>query len=188
MGDSAGDTACDRGVIPEPVPNPVAGTGFLVGVPLHSTVELALRAAGAQTAPRPVDTQHLLVTLMRADSSGQWYRLWLHAGGIKTITGKIVLDPSNYTAATWEGVPLTYACARALDIGARLSRRYDIWPLTVGVLTIALVADQSSGAAQALADGIDRDTLLDILQTDVLGVGLGSLADTLNAVLSETAS
>ncbi|MEV6773549.1 hypothetical protein AB0N05_33450 [Nocardia sp. NPDC051030] len=173
---------------PKPAPAPSRkpqAPGFLVGVPMHSTVELALRAAAAQTIPEPLNTQRLLVTLMRADSSGQWYRLWLHAGGIKAITGKFVLDPTNYTAATWDGVPLTFACARALDISARLSHRYDIWPLTVGMVTIGLIADQSSGAAQALTDNLDRETLLEILQTDVLGVRLTNLDDTLTTILSE---
>ncbi|GAB0103964.1 hypothetical protein JMUB6875_29380 [Nocardia sp. JMUB6875] len=158
---------------------------ILPGVPVHGTVDLALRATGAALAPRPLDTQALLITLMQADSAGQWYRLWLRTGGLETITGRVVLDPANYAAATWEGVPLTYACARALDIAGRLSQRYDIWPLTVGMLSIGLVADPSAGAAQALGPA-DRDEVLEILQADVLGVRLTGLEHILRQVLAET--
>ncbi|WP_040815646.1 hypothetical protein [Nocardia concava] len=158
---------------------------ILVGVPVQGTVDLALRATGAAVAPRALDTQALLITLMRADSAGQWYRLWLRAGGLETITGRVVLDPVDYAAATWEGIPLTYACARALDIAARLSQRYDIWPLTVGMVSIGLVADPSAGAAQALGTA-DRDEVLEILQADVLGVRLTGIEHILRQVLAET--
>ncbi|MFB8004068.1 hypothetical protein [Nocardia sp. NPDC056000] len=164
----------------------VAVPAMLGDVRLHSTVELALRSAAAQTAPRPLDTQVLFLTLMRADSSGQWYRLWLHTGGARRITARPAQDPTNYTAATWQGYPLTFATARSLDIAARLSRRYDIWPLTVGMLAIALIADPASGAVRALGPNADRRAILDVLQTDVLGVELTDLTLVLAAVLHET--
>lgn len=166
-------------------PEPIALRPMLVGVPVHGTVDLSLRATGAALAPRALDTQALLITLMRADSAGQWYRLWLRTGGLETITGRVVLDPANYAAATWEGVPLTYACARALDIAGRLSQRYDIWPLTVGMVSIGLVADPSAGAAQALGPA-DRDEVLEILQSDVLGVRLTGFEHILRQILAET--
>lgn len=158
---------------------------MLRGVELHGSVATALRTAGAQVSGRPIDTRDLLVALMRVDA-GEWGRLWLHCGDPDQIAGKIVLDPATGSSASWEGVPLTDSCATALDIGVRLAHRYHMWPLPAGLLALALVADESTAAAQALGENLDRAELLQLLQSDILGVSLSGIDTVLPAVVAES--
>ncbi|WP_280265976.1 hypothetical protein [Nocardia wallacei] len=156
----------------------------LDGVELHESVVVALRTAGSRVPRRPVDTRDLLVALMRADTAGAWDRVWLHCGDPDGIAGKVVLDAANGSSASWEDVPLTDSCATALDIAGRLAHRYNLRPLPVGVLALALVADESSAAARAL-DGLERAELLRLLQSDVLGLPLGGIETTLPRLVAE---
>ncbi|MGW2666304.1 hypothetical protein ACWCW7_35575 [Nocardia tengchongensis] len=157
----------------------------LVGVSLHSTVVAALRSAAAH-ATGPVDTRALLVELMRADSSGRWDRIQLHAGSPDAIARKAVSDPFGGASSNWNGVLLTGSCGAALDAAGRLAHRYQLWPLPAGVLALALVGDESSAAARALSGGdLDHAGLLDAVQSDVLGMRLSGIDSTLPIVLAE---
>ncbi|WP_062989202.1 hypothetical protein [Nocardia anaemiae] len=147
----------------------------------------ALRAAGGRAATGPVDTRELLVALMRADAPVAWHRIWLHVGDADAVTGKVVVDPNTCGEQSWEDIQLTQTCSVALDVAWRLTCRYNMWPLPVGILAIGLVADDSSAAAQALRDGgLSREELLDLLQSDILGVPLIGLDTILPTVSAES--
>lgn len=158
-------------------------TGILIGVPVHTTVAAALRQAGHEASPDPVDTRLLMAMLMRLDLSGSWERVRLRCGDFDAIAAAPVSDPPSRGGRRWEEVPLTDACAVALDTAARLAHRHRMWPLPVGLVAVALLADPAAGAARAL--GAERAAVLDILQADVLGVTLDGLTGTLPAVLAE---
>ncbi|MEU0545938.1 hypothetical protein ABZ319_39315 [Nocardia sp. NPDC005978] len=154
------------------------------GIPLHSTVEAALRSAAALRVRGPVDTHTLLVELMRADTSGDWSRICLNTGSIDAIADKLVIDPPKHGAWYWERVPLTDSCALALDVAWRLAHRYALLPIPLGLVVIGLVADDSA-ASRALRDGMAPGELLTLLQTDVLGTTLSGLDGMIITVLSE---
>ncbi|MFC8042878.1 hypothetical protein [Nocardia sp. NPDC057353] len=158
-------------------------TGVLVGVPVHTTVAAALRQAGSEQRQDPVDTRVLLAMLMRLDLSGSWDRFRLRCGDFDTIAAAPMSDAPSTSGYRWEDVPVTDTCAVALDTAARLAHRHRMWPLPVGLVAVALLADPASGAARAL--GPERAAAIDILQADVLGVTLGGLTATLPAVLAE---
>lgn len=162
-------------------------TSVLPCVPLHPTVVTALRAAGARGGIVPVDTRDLLVALMRADSSGSWHRVWLHCGDSDAVAGQLAIDPVAASTREWENIQLTGTCAVALEVAWRLAYRYNLGPLSAGIVAISLVADDSSAAAQALrAGGLTRDELLETLQSDILGVPLRGLDTVLPTVLAES--
>ncbi|MGW5383512.1 hypothetical protein [Nocardia sp. NPDC003963] len=150
-------------------------TGVLHGVPLSSKVVTALRAAGRRAAPHPVGTRDLLVELMRTDTTGDWSRITLRTGDPDRIARTPVADPALGGSAAWESVPLNDSCATALEVAHELAVRYELSPIPVGVVALGLVADESSAAAQALNAGLARADLLDLLQSEVLGLTLGGL-------------
>ncbi|WP_067720683.1 hypothetical protein [Nocardia yamanashiensis] len=156
----------------------------LAGAPLHSTVIAALRTAGKQVS-HSVDTRDLLVALMWVDEPSHWSRIELHAGAVDAIAGKIAHDPVDRSSAEWRGIPLTGTCAAALGIAERLARYYDLWPLPAGILALGLIADESSAAAQALGDGLQRGELLRLIQNEVLGISLSRLGAVLPAIVQE---
>lgn len=160
--------------------------GVLAGVPLHSTVVAALRGAAATRVPDPVDTHTLLVEIMRADMTGDWSRICLHAGDIEAIADKLVIDPVTVGVWHWENIQLTDRCAMALDIAWRLAHRYGLWPVPAGLVVLGLVADDSAAAARALRDGMSRPQLLELVQSDVLGTTLSGIDHTLATVLGES--
>ena len=158
----------------------------LDGVPLHGTVVAALRSAARVTGGRPVDTRDVLVALMRADASGEWHRVWLYCGNDDAIAALSVEDPACDAVGTWESIPLTGACAIALEASGRLSRRYDLRPVPTGVLALGLVADERSAASRALGRaGLGRQDLVELLQQAVLGTSLRGLDNALPQVLAE---
>ncbi|MGW4353014.1 hypothetical protein ACWELJ_13100 [Nocardia sp. NPDC004582] len=159
--------------------------GVLAGAPIHSTVVAALRTAAAKRVPDPVDTHSLLAALMRADASGDWSRICLNAGDVDAVENKLVVDRAGGGPWHWENIRLTVQCAIALDVAGRLATRYRLWPIPVGLVVLGLIADHSSGAAQALRDGMHRRELLALVQSDVLGVTLSGIDYTLPTVLNE---
>ncbi|MGW2661867.1 hypothetical protein ACWCW7_12960 [Nocardia tengchongensis] len=162
--------------------------GVLAGVPIHSTVVVALRLAAVGRAPDPVDTRALLAALMRADGSGDWSRICLNAGDVDAIERKRVTDGPSRGAGRWENAWLTDRCAIALDVSGRLATQYRLFPIPVGLVVIGLIADPSSAASQALRDGMHRGELLALVQSDVLGVTLSGLDSALPTVLFAAAS
>ncbi|WP_089106151.1 Clp protease N-terminal domain-containing protein [Streptomyces hyaluromycini] len=156
-------------------------------LPLHSSVTQALRAA-APTGP-PVGTRELLVALMRADNAGEWHRIWLHCGNDEAVAAMPFQDPEQgpggAAAGLWESIPLTSACVTALEVAARLAKRYDMWPLPPGLLALGLVADDTCGASRALGQGLGRLELIDLLQRAILGTTLSGLRTALPQILDE---
>ncbi|BAW07115.1 hypothetical protein NS07_v2contig00114-0004 [Nocardia seriolae] len=159
-----------------------------MGVALTDTVVRALRTAGIEAAGRPVDTHDLLIALMRADSAGEWDRVWLHSGDIDAIAAEVVVDPRGYSDARWENAALTASCGAALDICTKLAIRYNFPTVPVGLLTLALVADGTTAAAQALGNDLGRADLLRLLQSDVLGMPLAGLDTVLPRLVAESAT
>ncbi|WP_433597601.1 tetratricopeptide repeat protein [Nocardia sp. CA-135953] len=98
------------------------------------------------------------------------------------------MDPADGASVTWENVPLTDTCAMGLDVGWRIASRYGMRHLSVGLVAIGLVADPASGAAQALGDGLERDALLEKLQSDILGSPLSQLETVLPRLVAESRS
>ncbi|WP_280385119.1 hypothetical protein [Nocardia wallacei] len=150
-------------------------TGMTVGLPLHPTAATALRQAGSDAGPRPVDTRDLLVALMRIDSSGHWNRISLHCGDSEILAGKVARDPLTDSSSHWEGVRLTDTCAAALRTAVDLARRHNMPEVPAGMVALGLVDDDSTAAALVLHDGLRRNELLDLLQADVLGTMLTGL-------------
>ncbi|MEV6072515.1 hypothetical protein AB0L82_38740 [Nocardia sp. NPDC052001] len=125
--------------------------------------------------------------LMRADSVGRWGRIQLYSGDPDAVGRKPVSEPVGSGSFSWNGVPLTDACAAGMEVAGRLAYRYELWPLPVGMLVLGLVADERSAAARALReDGLDRIGLLDAIQSDVLGTRLDGIDSVLPMVLGET--
>ncbi|MBB5915970.1 hypothetical protein BJY24_004882 [Nocardia transvalensis] len=149
--------------------------GITVDLPLHPTVVNALWQARSQAGTQPVDSRDLLVALMRIETSGSWSRISLHCGDSDVLARKVVLDPATGSSTHWEGIRLTDTCAEAVRTAVRLARRYSLQGVPPGMLALGLVADPSTAASQVLHDGLGRRELLDILQSDVLGISLTGL-------------
>lgn len=161
-------------------------TAVLHNVPLSSPVVTALHAAGRRAAPRPVSTRDLLVELIRTDTTGAWSRITLRTGGPDRLARKPVVDPALGSSAVWEQVALNDSCAAALEVAHRLAAHYELMPVPVGVVALGLVADESSAAAQALNAGPARAEILDLLQSEVLGLTLSGLDTLLPLLVAQT--
>ncbi|GAB2719246.1 hypothetical protein [Nocardia thraciensis] len=159
----------------------MGNNGITVDLPLHPDVVNALWQARSDAGPEPVDTQDLLVALMRMDSSGRWNRIELHCGDSEILAGKVALDPAADSSTHWEGIRLTDTCATALRTAVDLAHRYAMPGVPAGIVALALVADGSTAAAQVLNDGLGRQDLLDLVQADVLGTTLTGLESVLSS-------
>ncbi|MGW5753714.1 hypothetical protein, partial [Nocardia rhamnosiphila] len=147
-----------------------ATSDVLVGAVLHSTVQAALRSTAERQKPRPVDTHALLVELIRIDFSGDWTRIVLHAPALGAFS--VPSDPGGGRVRWWEDVALTPTCAIALDAAGHLAHRYNLWPIPVGLVALALIADPTTAAAKASRGESSRGELLMMIQAEVLGMTL----------------
>ncbi|UGT61797.1 tetratricopeptide repeat protein [Nocardia asteroides] len=146
----------------------------LSGTAVHGTVQAALRSAGRRRSPEPVDTYTLLVELMRLDFSGDWSRIGLHAPALGAGNLRIT-DPDRGVRRRWEEVALTPACAVALETARHLAQRYNLWPIPVGLVAVALLADPGWSAARAAGGTRDRHALSALIQSEVLGMTLSGV-------------
>lgn len=138
----------------------------LAAVHLTEAAASALRLAIARLRPNePLSTLDVLLALEACDSAGAWARFLIDGHGS---------DPNLHSIDTWEGVPLTHEAAAALSRARRIGEAYDLIPLPLGALALAMVWDPSSAAARAFV-GIDHEQLLGDLQDDVLGFRLNGL-------------
>lgn len=140
-------------------------------LPLTATVTAALRLASTRRLDgRSLDTQTVLRALESVDSDGDWSRL--------LITDLQQNEAEGSSTGTWESVPLTQQCAAALSRAKIIADAYDLKPLPVGALALALVWDAESGAAKACI-GITHADLVHEVQRELLGVELNGLTEVL---------
>lgn len=122
--------------------------GSFAGVRYGEAATAALRLAAADRSPgEPLGTGAVLAALARVDNSGEWGRLWLHAGGVilSEVRAAADVEPTSAVpAGQWEGVPLTYALTRSLELAEELAGRYRLSPLPPGALALALLADATA--------------------------------------------
>jgi len=148
---------------------------ILDGTVLTEAVATGLRLAASDRPPdAPLDTRAALLGLMRADTVGEWQRIWLHTGGLDGVAGSKATDPDAEPGGLWENVPVTGSLADALDRAERIADRYRLRPLPPGVVTLGLLADPRSAASRALLAGtrLSRRELVDLVQDTLLGGAL----------------
>jgi hypothetical protein len=140
--------------------------------PLTEPVETALRAASAKAGHRgqPVDTKTLLVALMDADPAGRWDRIWLCSRSREAIEQVTCQDPP-LPGGRWNNVDLTRACARAFETAWRISQQCQWTSLQLGVLVLALIADEPNAASRALNINNEdqRRGMAELIQEDLIG-------------------
>jgi hypothetical protein len=119
----------------------------------------------------------MLLALMRADIHADWGRIWLETGSVEAIARVRARDPDETTSSGWRGRQITATLARALLVAARVSKEYDLEPMSVGVLVLGLVADPASSAARALGvgNGVDHKLLVRLIQEALIGIELEGL-------------
>ena len=103
--------------------------------------------------------------------SSEWERLWLETGDTGFLASLKLSDPEPNPGGTWESVSVTGTCTRSLAVAARLCDAYSMWPVPVGALALALIADPRSSAARALMTrgSLNHIRLIELLQEITLG-------------------
>ena len=150
---------------------PAAGAP-LDGRQVSTMVTDAFRHAAARLRlGEPLDTLHLFIALEAFDLSSEWERLWLEAGDTEFLASLKLSDPQPGAGGTWDAVSLTGTCTRSLFVTVRLCDAYSLWPVPVGALALALIADPRSSAAQALMarGSLNHTELIELLQEITLG-------------------
>jgi hypothetical protein len=146
--------------------------------PLSSFVEDAMRDATSRRSPGDlIDTRDILQALRRADGVRDWSRISLHFRDEESAARVVVADPDHEPGGQWQDAILTGTCARALATAVRISAAYDLGPVPLGALALALVADPRSAAAQCLGvvDQTGHRKLIVLIQEDLLGAELPNL-------------
>jgi hypothetical protein len=128
-------------------------------------------AAARLRLGEPLDTLRLFIALEAFDLSSEWDRLWLEAGDTEFLASLPLSDPQPGAGGTWDAVSLTGTCTRSLFVAVRLCDAYGWWPVPVGALALALIADPRSSAAQALMarGSLNHTGLIELLQEITLG-------------------
>jgi hypothetical protein len=140
----------------------------------------ALRLAATRRIPNgKLTTGRVLAALAQIDVANAWDRVWLHAGEPDALRLASAPDADEESVTErWENVPLSGDMANAMTALRLISQRYMLSPASTGVLALALVADPRSGAARTLcANGLSHAELIEIIQDDLIGVGLDGLSD-----------
>lgn len=120
-------------------------------------------------------TGAMLAALVEADQSCDWPRIWLHTGEPEALR-LAAADDGNGVRERWEGVLISGAMARAWEVLDRICTAYEFESAPSGAIMLALIADPSSGAARALlGSGIGQARLLDLVQTEIVGMTLTDL-------------
>jgi hypothetical protein len=157
---------------------------ILDGTVLTEAVAAGLRLAASERPPHaPLDTRAALHGLMRADTAGEWERIWLHTGGLDGVAGSKATDPDAEPGGLWENVPVTGSLAEALDCAERIAGQYRLRPLSPGVVALGLIADPRAAASCALLEGtrLSRRELVDLVQDTLLGGALEGIEALLGA-------
>ena len=152
----------------------------LAGLRLTEAVIAALRLASTRrVSARELDTVTLLIALESVDMLGDWTRV--------VISDVQQYDPDGISGDTWEGVPLSRHCAEALSRARAMAEAYDLSPLPIGALALALVWDERTGAARSVV-GTTHESLIADIQQDILGVELVGVHELLTARLAQDAT
>lgn len=144
----------------------------LDGRQVSTMVTDAFHHAAARLRPgEPLDTLRLFIALEAFDLSSEWERLWLEAGDTEFLASLKLSDPQPDAGGTWDAVSLTGTCTRSLFVTVRLCDAYSLWPVPVGAMALALIADPRSSAAQALMarGSLNHTGLIELLQEITLG-------------------
>ena len=172
------ETEAPRATGRELVPAEVgARSSSLAGAPLYgwqvaTMVADAFHHAASRLRPgEPLDTLRLFIALETFDMSSEWERLWLETGDTGFLASLKLSDPEPNPGGTWESVSVTGTCTRSLAVAARLCDAYSMWPVPVGALALALIADPRSSAARALMTrgSLNHIRLIELLQEITLG-------------------
>ena len=155
--------------------------------PLTATVDEALRRAAEDHGLRgSVSTGAVLVALSEADRSGDWERFWMVCGYPSPDRLRAAADPVTTSVVDLRrltSIDLTQAAHSAVMLADDLCRNYGLQELSAGLLAIGLLADPASGAMTTLLDtsGLTSAQMRDAAQSDLLGVELIGLEDTVHA-------
>lgn len=151
---------------------------------LSEAATATLRLAATRRPPDGNLTSGLVVdSAARIDGTSPWWRIWLQAGEPDSLGLADAPDTQDQgVAVRWDDVPLSGDMASAFATLQMLSERYELVPVSTGVLVLALVADPRSGAARALcANGLPHADLLDLVQESLVGTTLQGLRAALAA-------
>jgi hypothetical protein len=118
---------------------------------LTEPVVVALRlAATSRAAGGPMQSADVLIELARSDASLPWDYVFLEIGDVERLATNFRPDPDVGAGDLWDGVPLTSALASAMSYAIELSEAYGLQPIPSGLLALALVAQENSGAARTI--------------------------------------
>ncbi|MGH3693056.1 MAG: CHAT domain-containing protein [Pseudonocardiaceae bacterium] len=166
-----------------PIPH---GTEILRHLELSDTVRTALATAVAACGNEKIlHTAAILCALAGIDVRGDWEHVWLQTGAHDVLNRpRAYLDPlpaPGHPACTYHGTLLSPATELAFRRLEMITAAYKMVPVPPGALALVLVADPGAGATLGLlAQGeLSHEELLDLVESDILGVGLPELEDLL---------
>lgn len=162
--------------------------GRILGETVNSA--LALAATEAARVGQPLQTGRLLAALETVDGLGDWNRIWMHTKTSGIGLAEALDDAGDQFASprgAWHGVPLSPSLSDAMQTLVILAERYSMIPVPPGLLALALVADPNAGSTRALlrSGDISHDQLLEMIQADLLRVGLEGLSEILTSDASD---
>jgi hypothetical protein len=147
---------------------------FVAGVAFSPTVQEAIdRVLTRPDRTRPLQTGELLAELAEADADPDWVRVWpSYEGGADAQLAAASDTRHQPSGHSWRGVPLSQDLLAALRLLTVMATRYEMDPVQLGAVVLALAADPGTGSAQYLGrlSGCDHAELLDRIQSDLVGV------------------
>lgn len=162
--------------------DPAQAAGPLGDVLISIDANVALELAAARRGDRPIGTFDILQAIVETDTRGGWETIQLRATFVSARDAALFRDPAAACEHAWRNIPLTAHASAALAIASRIAMTYDLRPMPPGILALGLVWDPRSGACAALLEEaeIDHGALLDLVQHEVLGIGLVELTRTID--------
>lgn len=146
--------------------------GRMDEIPLSEVAEDALRDAVSHWQLGDlIDTRDILLSLRRADNSGDWRRITLHFRDAEGAAAGFAADPEHRPGGHWRGALLTATCARAIETAHEYATAGGFGSVPPGALALALVADPRSAAAQCMGVTCEKDhhRLVALIHEDLLG-------------------
>ena len=146
--------------------------------PIGDVVRTAIRTA--RWTLGQTHTASLFAALAEADVYRDWERFWLVCGCptlVKVRTVRDPADPADNEFVRWQGLLLTPAAARAVDLADLLCAAYNRDVVDPGLVALALLGDRRSGAAMVLMEGsgLTHEDLVDVAQSELVGTQLVDL-------------
>jgi hypothetical protein len=137
-------------------------------IPYSAKARAALDTAAAG-ARGTLTTGQVLSAVIRTDVHSDWEGIWpfdpMSGRLVDSIDGEIEATPDD-----WSGTPMTPMLSAALRWLQGFANEYDLRPVPVGALALAMVRGVSSGAARVVMtlNEIEHRELLDRVHDDLL--------------------